>query len=775
MVKQLLEHLGIKIVRNEAAELICQCPWCNSDHLSINAKTGKWQCFHGCGGGYPYQLVKKLTSLEPGEAFQLLEKYGLRTDFDTNQKQKTKPKDLSWFDSKLRKPTDDEIERLCKSRQIDKTALLTLEPLVMKNLPIMCIPAWNPADMKQPCGYLRMHIDGKLIKLKNGKEEKYPSIGNKGLYGLPWLLKRQYERIVFCEGVRDCLAAISLGLHATANNCGAGKWDDSWGETVFKDKTVYLVPDCDKPGIKGADKQARYLSKIAKEVKTASLPYEPETGQDLNDYIIRDKHTREDIEQLLNAASIFIPQMKEQPVCENISLSDQRLLSSFPWTDVGAAQMFVHLYKDLFRYDNDSGKWLWFNGKLWDRKYGEVKAREHFIKAARLLREEALRSDDSERRAAIEGYARKLEATKNINNALREARAMQPISCCVSDFDKDIWLVNCINCTVDLRTGTSRSHNPDDMITQITKVNYDTYAKCPRFSTFLHQIFNGNEVLIRYVVRLLGMCLSGSISEQILPIFFGSGGNGKSVLLDTICGLMGVYAGEAAPDLLIQKRNPEHATEVADLLKKRLIIASETEENAELKLALVKRLTGNARIKARFMRQDFFEFERTHKMILVTNNKPAISEDTDAVWRRVKLIPFTVTIPENKQDKSLLVKLQSEWDGIFAVLVQGCMNWQQYGLGEPEEIENATFEYRQEQNPLNDFIADCCKLDSFGVVPVNSLKGAYESWEDRQGRKSRLSAQQFNSAMRKIGCKYETQWYGGMTQKCWIGIGLKYG
>lgn len=778
MIKQFLDHLGIKVIRSEAAELICQCPFCSSDHLSVNAKTGAWQCFRGCGEGYPYQLVKKLANLEAKEIFEILKRFNLAQDNPaarTQQTQPAKPKDIRWFENKLRKPTDDEIERLCKSRQIDKAALLILEPLIMKDMPIMCIPAWNPLNMERPCGYLRMHIDGKLIKLKSGKEEKYPSIGNKGLYALPWILKQQYEKIIFCEGVRDCLAAISLGFIATANNCGAGKWDESW-QVVFSDRTVCLVPDCDVPGVKGANKQAQCLSKITKEVRIAELPYEAETGQDLNDYIIRDKHTREDVEKLLSQSRIFIPQPEPKQIDDDRpSQPSKRLLCSFPFTDTGAAERFVHLNKDYFRYNYDFEKWHWYNGKFWDKKRGEPEARGLVVKTARQLREEALQFEDLEKRAAIEEYARKLEATNRINNTLREARALPPIPCYASDFDKDNWLINCSNGTVDLRTGNLKEHSPDDMITQITAVNYDTEAKCPRFDLFLNQIMNGNDVLIRYVIRLLGMCLCGSINEQVLPIFYGSGGNGKSVLLDTLCGLMGDYAGEAAPDLLIQKRNQEHATEVADLLKKRLVIASETEEDAVLKVSLVKRLTGNAKLKARFMRQDFFEFERTHKMILVTNNKPAISENTDAIWRRLKLIPFAVTIPEIKQDKSLLIKLQSEWPGIFAKLVRGCLDWQQFGLAEPEEIENSTFEYRQEQNPLGDFIEGRCKLDSFGVVPVSELKENYENWLKEQHRESHLSAQQFNTAMRKFGCKYENQYWDGKMQKCWIGIDLRYG
>jgi putative DNA primase/helicase len=590
------------------------------------------------------------------------------------------------------------------------------------------------------------------------------------LYRLPELITSKNDDFVFIvEGEKDADRIVSLGQNATTNPMGAGKWRGLYNEHL-KGKKIIILPDNDEPGRKHAQQVASSLYGTAAGIKIVNLSGLPEKGDVSNWLDSNEANTIEKLMEIIKAAEIYTaPANSEQ----NFQTT-QKLLCSFPFTDTGSAERFIHLNKDHFRYNYDFEKWHWYNGKFWDRKRGEPEARGLVIKTARLLREEALQSDDSERRAAIEDYARKLEATNRINNTLREARAIPPTPCYASDFDKDNWLINCLNGTVDLRTGNLGPHSPDDMITQITAVNYIPEDKCPRFDSFLSQIMNGNDVLIRYVTRLLGMCLCGSISEQILPIFYGSGGNGKSVLLDTICGLMGDYAGEAAPDLLIQKRNPEHATEVADLLKKRLVIASETEEDAVLKVSLVKRLTGNAKLKARFMRQDFFEFERTHKMILVTNNKPTISENTDAIWRRVKLIPFAITIPENKQDKSLLLKLQSEWPGIFVKLVRGCLEWQQFGLAEPEEIENATFEYRQEQNPLGDFIEGRCKLGSFGVVPVSELKGNYENWLKEQSRESHLSAQQFNAAMRKFGCKYENQYWDGKMQKCWIGIDLRY-
>ena len=187
---------------------------------------------------------------------------------------------------------------------------------------------------------------------------------------------------------------------------------------------------------------------------------------------------------------------------------------------------------------------------------------------------------------------------------------------------------------------------------------------------FLRFASCGNDAMIEALQRMAGYFLAGDISVQILPIFYGPGGNGKNVFLDTLTGLMGPYAAEAPDGLITTRKNDEHPTEIADLGGKRLVVASETEEGRKMRIGLVKKITGNKYLKARFMRQDYFQFERTHKTVLVTNNKPVIAETSNAVWRRLRLIPFTVTIPEEKQDKQLTEKLKAEWPGILTWAVQ---------------------------------------------------------------------------------------------------------
>jgi putative DNA primase/helicase len=239
------------------------------------------------------------------------------------------------------------------------------------------------------------------------------------------------------------------------------------------------------------------------------------------------------------------------------------------------------------------------------------------------------------------------------------------------DFDADPFLFNCLSGTLDLRTGTLHPHARGDRLTKVAPVHYDPTAPRPLFDAFVDRIMGGNRRMVDYLARVLGLCLSGDVSIQELYFFIGEGANGKSVLIDTVLGLLGAYATVAPESLLLLRAHPEHATEIADLCGRRLVVASETEEGAQLKVQLVKRLTGDARLKGRFMRRDFFEFDRTHKLVIVSNNRPVIRETKHAVWRRVRLVPFEVIIPEAERDTQLTEKLKAEWSGILSWLVAG--------------------------------------------------------------------------------------------------------
>jgi putative DNA primase/helicase len=346
-------------------------------------------------------------------------------------------------------------------------------------------------------------------------------------------------------------------------------------------------------------------------------------------------------------------------------------------------------------------------------------------------------------------------------------------------FDRNLWLLGVTNGVIDLKTGNLLPHDRKHLITMLCPTAYDPEAKCPRWEQFLKEIMNGDELMIACLQRMAGYFLTGDISVQILPIYFGPGGNGKNVWLDTIMGIMGPHATEAPDGLITTRQNEEHPTEIADLCGKRLVVASETEEGKKMRIGLVKKLTGNKYLKGRFMRRDYFMFERTHKTVLVTNNRPIVGEASNAVWRRLRLIPFTVTIPEEKQDKHLTDTLVAEWPGILAWAVRGCLDWQQHecDLALPEGVREATEDYRNDSDHIGDFINECCvrwpEAQGF-KTPKERVYLAYCDWCKAIGEDI-LNRTAFNSRMRGHGLNDKAAKVSGYskTQKCWLDVTLK--
>lgn len=280
-VKDLLNNLNLK-PKTEGSQFLVDCPACGKlKHCYVDNVTGLYHCKVCTGKGNPYQMVKLFRpEATPKEIMTLLETYRL-ADGKATEKQPTKAKDLSWLRDKLRRASGEDVERLCKAKGVCANALRSFSPYVDKKDPIMYLPGFKPGQ-KKACGFLRVHLDGGLIKTKTGKQ-KYPMLGNWGLLGMKAAEKA--DTIIFAEGWRDALAAIEAGYTAIANTGGTG-WQESW-LPLFKDKRVSIIPDADKPGVKAAYERAEAICRVAREVFIGFLPYKvtEKDGLDLYDYL----------------------------------------------------------------------------------------------------------------------------------------------------------------------------------------------------------------------------------------------------------------------------------------------------------------------------------------------------------------------------------------------------------------------------------------------------------------------------------------------------------
>ena len=295
--------------------------------------------------------------------------------------------------------------------------------------------------------------------------------------------------------------------------------------------------------------------------------------------------------------------------------------------------------------------------------------------------------------------------------------------------DSDTMLFNASNGTVNLRTGQLQPHRQMDLLTKMSPVVFDPNAKAPVWEQFLFRALSGNVELVDFLQRAVGYALTGSVQEHVLFFCYGNGANGKSTFLGTLHSLLGEYAAPAPRGMLFRSKGTErHPTELATLHGLRFVTCSEIEEGQAFDEALVKDLTGGDRISARRMNEDFWSFAPTHKLFLAGNHRPVVRGDDEGIWRRMRLIPFTVTIPESERDAMLPEKLRAELPGILAWAVRGCVAWNAGGLQAPGTVKSATAQYRDENDVLGQFFRERVRIEERATVPRAFLRESYEFW-----------------------------------------------
>jgi putative DNA primase/helicase len=334
--------------------------------------------------------------------------------------------------------------------------------------------------------------------------------------------------------------------------------------------------------------------------------------------------------------------------------------------------------------------------------------------------------------------------------------------------DCDAWALNVENGTLDLRTGDLREHRREDYCTKLAPVGYDAAALAPTWLAFLNRIFRGNASLIDFMQRLAGYCLTADVGEQVLPIFHGVGANGKSTLLGALLELLGPdYSAKLAPEVVLLRRGESHPTGATDLFGRRMVCVVETDAGKRLAEATIKDLTGGDAIRARRMREDYWQFRPTHKIVMATNHRPAVRGTDHALWRRLRLVPFGEIIGPDEQDRQLPDKLRAELPGILAWAVRGCKQWLAQGLGEPPEVTAATDEYRDTQDLLGAFIAERCFIGPNLRTKAGDLYASYVGWCKDTGETA-LSQSRFGETLSERGFPREKS---GVFWR--LGIGLK--
>lgn len=573
------------------------------------------------------------------------------------------------------------------------------------------------------------------------------------LFQLLQLIKDMAEDAVILlpEGPKDCRTLYKFGFAATTNAMGAKNWIEHYSETL-RDARVCILPDNDEAGEDHLRTVGQALTGYARSIRVLRLPDLPDKG-DVSDFLTSPEKA-DQLERLMaeapeweanngnifptigsdpdNAggpeADLLQTPISFSPAVEDGAPTGSTALLEANFSDDGNAERFKEFAGGNFRYCYARKSWLRWNGRRWSwcesgEEMGQAKA------LIRKLYTVGAEIGNDKQRAAFQRSVVGLESVNRKSAMLESARDLLPVR--LDDLDSNPFLFNVANGTLDLETGALREPEQSDMMTKASDVPFDPEAQCPVFEKFLVRIFNDNEETIAFFQRAVGYTLTGSCEEEVVFILYGVGANGKSTALEgALRPILGDYAGNADFSTFLKSRNENPRYDIARLAGKRFITAVESEADKTLSEAVIKRLSGGDLITARNPYERAFEFTMLGKIWLATNHKPKVRENIEAIWRRIRLIPFNIVIPEAERDHKLRDKLRDELSGILAWAVRGCVKWQRNGLGTAGEVSQATADYRAETDTIGSFLhdGDYIVLNDHANVYHSFLHGEYSKW-----------------------------------------------
>ena len=434
------------------------------------------------------------------------------------------------------------------------------------------------------------------------------------------------------------------------------------------------------------------------------------------------------------------------PGLPDMAKRDAQLLAE-NHTDSGNARRLVARHGPDLCYVSEWG-WMVWDGARWKRDTtGEAHRRAK--ETARAMLREAAEENDSKRRDAAVKHALATESARGITNMLAMAASEPEIAAEPAAFDREHLLLNVANGTIDLTTGELREHRREDLITRLAPVEYDPDARSERWLRFLREVMKGRQQLEEFLQIAVGYSLTGETSEQVLFFLHGRGSNGKGAFIRTIEAMLGDYARTADFSAFLEQRGERIPEALADLTGARFVPASEPPRDRRFAEGMVKNVTGQDTLSARFLRKDRFTFRPRFKLWLSANEKPPIHGTDEGIWRRILLIPFELQVTRDRIDDTLERDLQgAELPGILAWAVEGCQRWLEQKLPIPDEVRLATAAYREEMDTIGGFLAECCELDDHATESFVALHERFNGWASKG---EQMTARRFSNVLSDRG------------------------
>lgn len=580
------------------------------------------------------------------------------------------------------------------------------------------------------------------------------------LYGLQALAARPRDPVLIVEGER-CAdeAARVLPRYVVITWPGGSKaWKRANWQVLADRAQVDIWPDADEPGRKAAGGIALALFEAGiKHIRIVDPTGQPE-GWDIADALSEGWTGDACLAWARERIRPFEAPKLDKPVKKDGPEIPQRGL--IQGTDMAFARRFHARHGAHLRFIMERG-WAIWNGQRWREDPKEVLVSALAKESSESLLDEVREAPD--RNEAFKTAKVALQK-RSIQSLIWLARSEPGVPAKISQFDSEPMILNVANGMVDLTTGKLLPHDKGAMCSLIAGTHHDPEAQCSRWRQFIGEIMREDVQLMDYLQALCGYLLTGATTEHCLAFLHGATGrNGKSRFIETMRAVLGEYAVVSSPEIIMSRNYGGIPNDIARLRGARAVFMNETKRGSRFDEQKLKDLTGGDTLNARFLREEFFDFEPTHKLVIRGNHKPAVSGNDPALWSRIKLVPFEVNFElEGTMDKLLDAKLRAELPGILNWCIEGCLRWQREGLPLPQRMLDAVAAYRGETDTIAKFIHECCVLDADSSTKAAALYTRYRDYCAAASERW-LSYREFPEEMTARGVKINGHDYQGIS------------